>query len=119
MEKRAMRFEATRIMLKALRLANYTVSKITIKSPYRVRVIHEIFMDVKVDSGFMVYDRKEFIQKIAKAFNELGYEVDIARAMLKVGYTLVFVADISYLQEIEQKAGKSESIYLSIKKVKK
>ena len=117
MEKRVIRFEHTPIMLKALKLADYKFDKFKMVMPYGVKAMCEFLMDVKIETGFMVYDRKEFVNKIAKAFSELGYEVDISPIMLKVGYTLVAVADTSYLQEIEQKAGKSKSIYVSTKKL--
>ena len=118
MENRTIiRFEATPLMLKALKLADYNPSSTQTRTRYSKTTYYGILMEVKEEDGFIIYDRKPFVERITEAFKQLGYKTDVGRAMIKVGYTLVAVADTSYLENYATKAGKSDSIYLSVKKL--
>jgi len=120
MENRTIiRFEATPLMLKALKLANYNPSSEQTRTRYEKKTYYQILMEVKEQDGFIIYDRKPFVERITNSFKLLGYKTDVGRAMIKVGYTLVAVADTSYLENYATKAGKSESIFVSVKKIKK
>ena len=114
--KTTIRFEATPLMLKALKLADYNPSIEQIRTRYEKKTYYGILMEVKEEDGFIIYDRKPFVERITESFKQLGYKTDV-RSMIKVGYTLVAVADTSYLENYETKAGKSDSIYLSVKKL--
>ena len=120
MENRTtIRFEATPLMLKALKLADYNPSIEQTRTRYEKKTYYGILMEVKEEAGFIIYDRKPFVERITEAFKQLGYKTDVGRAMLKVGYTLVAVADTSYLENYATKAGKSDSIFVAVKKIKK
>jgi hypothetical protein len=116
--KTIIRFEATPLMLKALKIAKYPTAIEKTRTRCEKKTYYQILMEVKEESGFIVYDRKPFVERITNSFKLLGYKTDVGRAMIKVGYTLVAVADTSYLEN-ETKGGKSDSIYLSVKKIKK
>ena len=115
--KTTIRFEATPLMLKALKLANYNTAIEQTRTRYSKTTYYQILMEVKEEDGFIIYDRKPFVERITEAFKQLGYKTDVGRSMIKVGYTLVAVADTSYLENYATKAGKSDSIYLSVKKL--
>ena len=115
--KTTIRFEAAPLMLKALKLADYKFDKFKMVMPYGVKAMCEFLMEVKIETGFIVYDRKPFAERITQGFKQLGYKTDVGRSMIKVGYTLVAVADTSYLENYATKAGKSGSIFVSVKKL--
>ena len=109
--KTTIRFEATPLMLKALKLADYNPSIEQTRTRDSKTTHYQILMEVKEQDGFIIYDRKPFVERITNSFKQLGYKTDVGRAMIKVGYTLVAVADTSYLENYATKAGKSGSIF--------